>query len=81
MDCALDTFVPGTDTDPDPTRSFQFYRQQAYSNVRSAGDVIWSTAFKLTEAQIAKVDGEPRRVCRRPFRLSHAAMAGCCSMA
>jgi hypothetical protein len=58
MDCALDTFVPGTDTDPDPTRSFQFYRQQAYSNVRSAGDVIWSTAFKLTEAQIAKVDGD-----------------------
>ena len=24
---------------------------------------------------------EPRRVCRRPFRLSHAAMAGCSSMA
>ena len=24
---------------------------------------------------------EPPRVCRRPFRLSHAAMAGCSSMA
>ena len=22
---------------------------------------------------------EPPRVCRRPFRMSHAAMAGCCS--
>ena len=28
-----------------------------------------------------KAASEPRRVCRRPFRLSHAAMAGSSSMA
>jgi hypothetical protein len=28
-----------------------------------------------------KVPSEPPRVLRRPFRLSHAAMAGCSSMA
>lgn len=58
VDCALDRFVPGTDNDPDPTRSFLAYRQQAYSNVATAGRIIWADAFKLTEAQKAKVDGD-----------------------
>lgn len=58
MDCALDAFVPGTDGDPDPTRSFADYRKQAYLNVDVAGRSIWRDAFELTEAQKAKVDGD-----------------------
>lgn len=58
MDCALDTFVPGTDGDPDPSRPFMAYRTQAYANVGRAGELIWPGAFKLTPAQLAKVDGD-----------------------
>jgi hypothetical protein len=58
MDCALEAFVPGTDGDPDPSRSFMAYRAQAYSNVGRAGELIWPGAFRLTEAQKAKVDGD-----------------------
>ncbi|MBN9527935.1 MAG: Cfr10I/Bse634I family restriction endonuclease [Alphaproteobacteria bacterium] len=58
MDCALDTFVPGTDGDPDPDRTFRVYREQAYRNVDEAGKIIWPDAFRLTEAQKAKVDGD-----------------------
>jgi hypothetical protein len=58
MDCALDTFVPGTDGDPDPSRPFSTYREQAYANTRRAGDVIWAKEFKLSQQQLAKVDGD-----------------------
>ncbi|TBA45681.1 restriction endonuclease [Rhizobium ruizarguesonis] len=58
MDCALDAFVPGTDGDPDPSRSFADYRRQAYQNVDTAGDAIWPGVFDLTDAQKAKVDGD-----------------------
>lgn len=58
MDCALDAFVPGTDSDPDPTRTFAEYRQQAYSNVGNAGRAIWPKVFELTASQKAKVDGD-----------------------
>lgn len=58
MDCALDEFVPGTDGDPDASRPFAFYRTQAYENTRRAGAVIWSDGFKLSQQQLAKVDGD-----------------------
>lgn len=58
MDCALDSFVPGTDGDPDPSRLFLEYRTQAYANVGRAGEMIWPGDFRLTEAQKAKVDGD-----------------------
>lgn len=58
MDCALDGFVPGTDGDPDPSRSYREYRKQAYDNVGRAGDVIWPSIFSLSAQQVAKVDGD-----------------------
>jgi hypothetical protein len=58
MDCAFDSFVPGTDGDPDPSRRFGEYRAQAYANVKRAGEIIWPGDFHLTEAQKAKVDGD-----------------------
>lgn len=58
MDCALDSFVPGTDGDPDPSRPFLAYRTQAYANVDQAGQLIWPEAFQLTAGQKGKVDGD-----------------------
>lgn len=58
MDCAMDQFVPGTDGDPDPSRPFAFYRQQAYRNTKAAGEILWPGAFRLSEQQLAKVDGD-----------------------
>lgn len=58
MDCALDSFVPGTDGDPDPTRSFKSYREQAENNALRAGDILWPGEFRLSPQQRAKVDGD-----------------------
>jgi hypothetical protein len=58
MDCAFDSFVPGADGDPDPSRNFQAYRRQAYSNVKKAGETIWPSNFGLSKQQLAKVDGD-----------------------
>ncbi len=58
MDCALDSFVPGTDGDPDPSRPFAAYRAQAYANVERAGKIAWTGDFQLSSAQKGKVDGD-----------------------
>lgn len=58
MDCAFGGFVPGCDSDPDPGRTFKSYRQQAYANTRAAGAILWSDAFRLSDQQVAKVDGD-----------------------
>ncbi|MBC2668224.1 Cfr10I/Bse634I family restriction endonuclease [Novosphingobium piscinae] len=58
MDCAFGSFVPGSDSDPDPGRAFKDYRQQAYRNTREAGALLWPGAFRLSEQQLAKVDGD-----------------------
>lgn len=58
MDCTLDGFVPGTDSDPAPDRSFKDYRAQAYTNVRRAGEVNFPGSFSWTAAQVGKIDGD-----------------------
>ncbi|MGN7827777.1 nucleotidyltransferase family protein [Agrobacterium radiobacter] len=43
---------------------------------------VWNRTFDLpTTHGISDIDIEPRRVCRRPFGLSYAAIAGSSSMA
>jgi hypothetical protein len=58
MDCAFDSFIPGTDGDPDPQRPFAAYRLQAYNNTRAAGAILWPRDFELSKSQLAKVDGD-----------------------
>lgn len=58
MDCAFDGFVPGTDSDPDPTRSFLEYRHAAANNMVAAGKVVHGAAFRLTKQQLGKVEGD-----------------------
>lgn len=58
MDCAFGEFVPGSDGDPDPGRAFKDYREQAKSNTRVAGQILWQDGFKLSAQQLAKVDGD-----------------------
>lgn len=59
MNCAFEAFVPGTESDPDPTRSYKSYREHAKDNAQRAGDIIWgSSQFTLTAQQRSKVDGD-----------------------
>src|SRR5579863_3286718 len=58
MDCAFGEFVPGSENDTDPSRPFKAYRQQAYQNTRMAGAILWPEGFRLSEQQLAKVDGD-----------------------
>jgi hypothetical protein len=58
MDCAFGDFVPGAENDPEPGRTFKSYREQAYRNTRAAGAVLWPDAFRLSDQQLAKVDGD-----------------------
>jgi hypothetical protein len=48
------------------------------------GEVVeerYRPSTQATAEEVAKLSYEPPRVRRRPFGLSHAAMAGCSSMA
>lgn len=58
MDCALDTYVPGTDSDPDPSRLSKDYRRQALGNVLRAGKINFPQGFRVSKQQVAKVDGD-----------------------
>ncbi|WPZ35517.1 Cfr10I/Bse634I family restriction endonuclease [Thalassobaculum sp. OXR-137] len=58
MDCAFEAFTPGTDTDPDPGRTFRAYRSQATENVSEAGRINFGADFHLTKQQLGKVDGD-----------------------
>ena len=47
-----------------------------------ANELIWTRSDLAQQLEaIDKSMAEPRRVCRRPFRLSYAAMAASSSMA
>lgn len=59
MNCAFEAFVPGTDNDSDPSRTYKFYREQAKDNAQRAGDIVWGPSeFVLTSQQRSKVDGD-----------------------
>ena len=58
--------------------SGQKLKQEIMANTKSTfRDQLSEALDKLIERKVS----EPPRVCRRPFGLSHAAMAGCSSMA
>ena len=53
-----------------------------FSTMTEVRRVAWPNYEKPEYSEKLFLQGiEAPRVCRRPFRLSHAAMAGCCSMA
>ena len=58
MDCAFESFVPSGDSDPDTSRPFSAYRDQAKTNLLAAGKIIHGDDFVMTTQQKGKVDGD-----------------------
>lgn len=58
MSCTFADFIPGTDNDPDPHRSFGEYLNKFTQNAMLAGKTLFGTDFDVKGAAIAKVGGD-----------------------
>lgn len=58
LDCTFDSFVPGTDSDPEPGRGFDTYLSQFRGNVMAAGKILFGETFALETPALAKVEGD-----------------------
>lgn len=58
MRCTFGDFMPGTDNDPDPGRTFDEYLGQFRANALAAGAVLFTSGFNLQGAALAKVEGD-----------------------
>lgn len=56
--CAFDGFVPGCEGDPDPDRTFGFYRTQARDNLLAAAGINFPGANALPAFKAADVNGQ-----------------------
>lgn len=58
INCTFDSFMPGTDSDPDCSRTFETYLSKFRSNALKAGERLFGNAFDVKPAAIAKVEGD-----------------------
>src|SRR5437899_6688904 len=58
MRCTFGDFMPGTDNDPDPGRTFDEYLGRFRTNAMAAGAVLFGSDFNLQGAALAKVEGD-----------------------
>jgi hypothetical protein len=58
MNCTFGEFMPGSDNDPDPSRTFEEYLSKFRSNGLTAGALLFGNAFDLNSSAIAKVEGD-----------------------
>lgn len=59
LGCTFDSFVPGCDSDPDPSRSFDEYIGQMRANAKGAGAIHFPDGtFRLEGSAVAKVEGD-----------------------
>jgi hypothetical protein len=56
--CTFSDFVPGTDNDPVPHRTFSEYLTHIQANSLAAGQVLFANDFVVQGAAIAKVGGD-----------------------
>jgi len=56
--CTFDHFVPGTDNDPEPFRSFAVYLTRFRKNALEAGKTLFGRPFGIRGAALAKVEGD-----------------------
>jgi len=57
--CTFGEFAPGTDSDPDPTRTFDAYLERFSNNAALAGEKLFGAEFsKLKQGAISKVEGD-----------------------
>jgi len=58
MHCTFSDFLPGTENDPDPSRTYSTYLNQFQRNALCAGPVLYGEAFNIGVSAIAKVEGD-----------------------
>lgn len=58
MACTFGDFIPGSDNDPQPDRTFDEYLGQFRLNAGRAGRVLFGDAFQLSGPALAKVEGD-----------------------
>jgi hypothetical protein len=58
MYCTFADFLPGSDNDPAPSRTYDEYLAQFRSNALAAGAVLFPAAFNTNSAAVAKVEGD-----------------------
>lgn len=56
--CCFDSFVPGTDNDPNPSRSFNEYLNQFGENSERAGQILFGPESDINHQAVAKVTGD-----------------------
>ena len=58
MNCTFGDFMPGSDSDPDPSRTFETYLSTFRANGLTAGNLLFGNEFDLNSSAIAKVEGD-----------------------
>ena len=58
MNCTFGEFMPGSDNDPDSSRTFETYLSTFRSNGFAAGNLLFGNEFDLSSSAIAKVEGD-----------------------
>lgn len=58
MHCTFGAFVPGSDNDPNRTRTFDEYLGQFRANALAAGRELFGDAFNIASPALAKVEGD-----------------------
>jgi hypothetical protein len=58
MHCTFADFMPGSDNDPQPDRSYDEYFSQFRGNALSAGRLLFGKDFNVEDAAVAKVEGD-----------------------
>ena len=56
--CTFDSFMPGTDNDANPLRTYQEYLDSFMSNTLNAGMHLYGGAYRIESAAKAKVNGD-----------------------
>lgn len=58
INCTFADYMPGTDNDPEPARTFETYINQFRGNANAAGQHLFGPDFRLQTSAIAKVEGD-----------------------
>lgn len=58
MNCTFGDFMPGSDNDSDPTRTYETYLNAFRANALAAGNLLFGAAFDIKSSAIAKVEGD-----------------------
>lgn len=58
MNCTFGDFMPGSDIDPDPSRTYETYLSSFRANALAAGELLFGSDFNLKSSALAKVEGD-----------------------